>query len=286
MDKDIQRDMQQLCTTLKKLFKDDAHETKLEYSEKEVGIMNNHEAVNERIMQTRYKKVMAFQKLNDNWEDFKSLYANDNIMTKIGMEILENKMYFDDKVLKTIQEYPARKQVLYYFKKNETIDMPQLPSNAYEIFSQKILADVGPQAQEQLQHKEQLLKGIQTKMDDKSQNNLQYLSSLTSGTHPQGKINVEEGNLLVALRDEVKNNNFIVKQIEDKLLISLPIASIKNDSGTLNKYNNITLVSDGKNIEAIMPGNMEPPITKSKVLENMRKMGSNVMSIKGNTYGM
>jgi hypothetical protein len=223
-------------------------------------------------MFTRLGKINVFKELVDHWNEFKTLYSNDIILKKIGIEILDGKMDFDDKILSSIKEYPNKKQVLYYFNKNQTIEMPKVTGLDCDKFKEIILKDVGAEAKIHLDNKNELLKSLIIISNDKSTNNLNYLVSLENGTTPAGKTNTAWHETIGKIKENVKLGNFVVEKKGSQMIIELPIGGIKPD---LSKSETLLLNIDTENPlkYSLEIGNLKTP--KMNIEDRIKKMRSN-----------
>ncbi|NCQ51511.1 hypothetical protein GW796_06375 [archaeon] len=118
---------------------DDFGHDKFTYKENEVNLMSDFKVVNEHISFNKLKKIKNLVSLSENWESFHVLYKDDIILKKIGIELLKDGFEFNKNILKTIKDYPSRNKILYYFKKGEEIQFPELSENKYTEIKNKIL---------------------------------------------------------------------------------------------------------------------------------------------------
>lgn len=226
---------------------DSANTDQMNYTDRDVALQFSAHAVSEHSHFTRLNKIKHFKSLMDNWEAFKTVYKDAPIMDKIGMEILENKMSFDSTTLKDIQEYPHRKQVLYYFKKGENVTLPAITPNEYSTFSQTVLNDIGQSAQEKLTFKKALLNMVSNIKSDKSQDNLQYLSNLAQGTKENGKITCPNDDILAEIKKHIMHSDFKFEDRDGKYMVELPMKGTTFDNNVAVACNSVLLQIDKKN---------------------------------------
>lgn len=241
---ETQNTVKRIHSILLKTFKEDVYETKLEYSEKELPMTISHTAVNERMHFTRMQKINAFKDLVDNWGAFKEVYKDDPIMDKIGMEIMGDKMAFNEQIIKNIKEYPQRKQVLYYFGKNQPVNLPDLKEEDYDRFKNVVLHDIGFSARKKMIYRNLLVKSINTLIDNKNHEQNQYLASLEDGTTRHGKITCPSGELLHAIKKHILSGDFNATQKNGEYTVEIPLPSLKVNNDTVTNFKNSVLRID------------------------------------------
>lgn len=260
---ELEKKLKSLYTRLNNSFKEDVDNFQLQYTDKELPLHISATTVTEHVHYTRLNKIELFKTLVENWEAFKTTYAKDPILNKIGVEILENKMYFDDKVLDTIKNYPNSKQVLYYFKKGQQVDLPTVTGKDYESFKSIILNDILPESQLHLTQKNTLLQSLSIINSDKSQDKLNYLYALSEGTANSGKVNTNAGDILSNIKEQIKLSNFEVEQKGEQLIVQIPLPGIKIENQETIKYDTSLLSVNLNNPKdfSIEVGCLHKPIT-------------------------
>lgn len=235
-DKELVRTLSDIHKKLTSVLKDDVEHDKYSYQEKEVNLTVNHLAVNEHIAQNRLKKINALKSLSDNWDAFKTLYKDDNILNKIGEEFLKGKFHFDEKVLKDIEQYPFRKQVLHYFPKNVAITMPDVKGSDYEKFKEQILPYVEMNSQKYMERKQALLKSLEVINNDKTQINLEK-KTILHGNSNLGTVEGDYGSFMSNLRSHVATGDFKYEQSGSKITVEVPIKGTVEKNGVKEKIN-------------------------------------------------
>lgn len=230
-DPELEKKLKSIHKDLTSILKDDVGHDKFSYRENEISPMLDHKAVNQHIASNRLKKINNLSKLSENWEAFQTYFQNDNIMKKIGVEFLEGKFEFDDKILKTIKEYPHRQEVHYYFNKGVDVVMPNVTGNDYNKFKEQILPSIEKEATIHLEQKQSLFKALKSINENKSQEKLNYLVKMEEGTTPAGKMDVEWSNILGTVKQHIQEGNFIAQQKDNKIVIELPISGTKKENG-------------------------------------------------------
>lgn len=235
-DKELLKTLSDIHKKLTNVLKDDVDHEKYIYQEKELNITVNHLAVNEHIAQNRYKKIIALKSLSENWEQFKVLYKDDNILNKIGEEFLKGKFEFDDKILKDIEQYPFRKQVLHYFTKAVAITMPEVKGSDYEKFKEQILPYVEMNAEKYMERKQALLKSLQIINNDNTQINLEK-KNILHGNSDLGKVEGEYGSFMNNLKSHILAGDFKYEQSGSKITVEVKIKGTIEKNGTTEKIN-------------------------------------------------
>lgn len=245
---ELKNTLKHIHSGLSNAIKEDCNNTdQMTYTERDILPQFSAHAVSEHSHFTRLNKIKHFKSLMENWDAFKIVYKDDPILDKIGMEILENKMSFDAKTLKDIQEYPHKKQVLYYFKKGENVTSPNMTPEQYTTFSQTVLHDLGTSAQTKLTFKKSLLKIVSDLREDKSHDNLQYLFNLTQGTKTNGKIVCPNNDILAEIKKNILQSDFKAEDRDGKLLVELPMKGTTFDNNVAVNCNSVLLQIDKKN---------------------------------------
>lgn len=235
-DKELLRTLNDIHKKLTVVLKDDVEHEKYSYQEKEVGLGFNHLAVNEHIAQNRLKKINVLKSLSENWEAFKVVYRDDNILNKIGEEFLKGKFHFDDTVLKDIESYPFKKQVLNYFSKGVAVTIPDVKGSDYEKFKEQIFPYVENNAQKYMERKQALLKSIKVIIDDKTQVNLEK-KNILHGNSDLGTVEGEYGNFMLNLKSHIVSGDFKYEQIGAKITVEVPIKGSIEKNGMKEKIN-------------------------------------------------
>lgn len=276
-DKDLMKTLTSLHKTMTALLKDDVDHNQITYTEKEVGLTANHIAVNEHIAHNRLKKINNLKSLFENWEAFKTYYKEDNILNKIGEEFIKGKLKFDDNLLKEIQEYPFKKQVLYYFTKNNSVQMPEVTGKDYDKFKERMLPEIELNAKKHIERKDSLLQALATIKSDKSQKNLEKMWVLHS-ENPLGKVDGEVGTFLSNVMTHVKAGDFKYEQNGSNITIQIPIAGVIENAGVKEKINSSIFSVDLKNPQqyTMQVGTLENP--KMSVIERMKGIRDDALS--------
>jgi hypothetical protein len=230
-DSDLEKKLKSIHKDITSVLKDDVGHDKFSYRESEISPMLSHEAVNQHIASNRLKKINTLSKLSENWESFNTYYKDDNIMKKIGVEFLEGKLHFDDKIIQTIKDYPHKKEVLYYFNKGTDVSMANVTGDDYNKFKAQILPSIEKEATIHLEQKQSLLKNLKIISENKSQSQLEYFVKLSEGTTPAGKMDLEWSSILGTVKQQIQEGNFIAQQKDNKIVIELPISGTKKENG-------------------------------------------------------
>jgi hypothetical protein len=259
-DKDLMKELNKIHQTLTSLMKDDVTNDKYHYEEREVSIMVSHMALNEHIAFNRLKKINALKKLSENWDNFKVLYKDDNILNKIGEEFIKGKFEFNEKILKDIKEYPFKKQVLHYFTKGVEVEMPEVKSDDYLKIKEQILPYVEMSAEKHMERKNALLKSLDIITADKSQENLEKMWTLHE-EGPLGKVDGELGSFMGYVRHHVRAGDFTYEQHNSKITIQVPIAGTIENNGVKERVNSTLFsvdLNEPKNY-SMQVGTLEKP---------------------------
>lgn len=235
-NKELVKTLNDIHKKLTHVLKDDVEHDKYNYSQRELNISANSLAVNEHIAQNRLKKISILKSLSENWDTFKVLYKDDNILNKIGEEFLKGKFSFDDTVLKDIEQYPFRKQVLHYFAKGVAVTMPEVKGSDYEKFKEQILPYVENNAQKYMERKQALLKSIQVINADKTQVNLEKRTIL-HGNSDLGTVEGEYGTFMTNLKSHILSGDFKYEQSGSKITVEVPIKGTVEKNGVKEKIN-------------------------------------------------
>lgn len=228
-DKELVRKLNSLHRSLTVLMKDSIHHDKFSYKEHEINITLDAKAVNQHIAENRMNKIKALMDLSKNWDEFKILYKDDLILKKIGVEFLEGKFEFNEEILDTLKKYPHRKEVLYYFTKGVDVNLSDAKPEDYHRIKRQVLSDIQEEALTHLQQKKLLIKAIGKMVADKSQDNLDYISSLTDDSNPNGRMSVDYAQGLAEILNRVKIGDFIAQKDESQMIVELPIAGVKQE---------------------------------------------------------
>lgn len=261
-DKELVKNLTKIKNTLDSVINDDItyDHNKLVYQEHEINITYNHLAVNEHIMFNRLKKVGALAELSKVWNEFKTYYANDNILNKIGEEFISGRFNFDDKILKDMKEYPFRQQVLYYFQKKTDVVMPEVTGADFEKFKSQILPDVEKSSKERLELKTAIMKSISEITSDKSSESLKKQWILSEDT-PLGTVEGNLGSFLYEVRGHVKRGDFKFEQNGSKVTVEVPIAGTIKNGEKVEKLKTSVFTVDLNNSKdySMQVGSLEVP---------------------------
>ncbi len=261
-DKDLVKNLTKIKNTLDNLINEDItyDHNKLVYQEHEVNIIYNHVAINEHIMFNRWKKVGALAELSKVWNEFKTYFANDDILNKIGEEFISKRFDFDDNVLKEMKEYPYRKQVLYYFQKKTDVVMPEVTGSDFERFKSQMLPEIEKNTKERMEIKKEIIKSIDTITSDKSSDSLKKQWILAEDT-PLGKVEGNLGYFMSALRLHVKRGDFKFEQSGSKVTVEVPIAGTIKNGDKRDKLNTSIFTVDLNNPKdySMQLGSLEAP---------------------------
>ena len=276
-NKELMKKLSDIHKTLTAIIKDDIDHDKLYYKENEVSLGIDSKVVNEHIMYNRLKKINSLKELSENWDNFKTLYKNDNILNKVGEEFIKGKFQFDDKILKEIKDYPHRKQVLYYFNKAVNVDVPNLTTADYNNFKDQILPDIEKIAKEQMARKEALISAIKEIQADKSSESLNKQWILHDNT-PLGKVDGLFGTFMGSLSRHVKNGDFKFEQSGSKITIEVPISGVIDNGDKKEKINSTIFTVDLNNIKeySMQLGTLDKP--KLSVEDRIKSIRGNLMS--------
>lgn len=232
-DKELVRKLTGIYKSLNNVIDDDYDLSKFAYREQEVSIVHDYKAINHRSAFNRLKKINTLMELSDNWDAFRTLYEDDVIFKKIGVEFLEGKFEFDNEILKTIKEYPNKNEVQYYFKKGQQVNLGNVQPEDYVRIKTQILPTVENEAKVHLEQKKSILKSLKSIMDDKS---LLYSGKLNEN-HPiqleeNSTLNISYGQELGKIVEQVKKGNFIAQQDSNIIIVELPIQGTKMEGSS------------------------------------------------------
>lgn len=232
-DKELVRKLAGIYKSLNNVIDDDYDLSKFSYKEQEVSIVHDHRAINQRSAFNRLKKINTLMELSEHWDAFKTLYANDVVLKKIGVEFLEGKFEFDKEILKTIKEYPHKNEVQYYFKKGQEVNLGNAQPEDYIRIKTQMLPAIENDAKVHLEQKKSLLKSLKSISDDKS---LLYSGKLNEN-HPikldeNSTLNIPYGQELGKMIEQVKKGNFIAQQDSNIIIVELPIVGTKMEGAT------------------------------------------------------
>jgi hypothetical protein len=246
-NKELMQKLSSLHKSLTNLMKDSIYHDKFSYREHEVNLTLDHNVVNQHIAENRMFKIKNLMDLSNNWDAFKTLYKDDLILKKIGVEFLDGKFEFNKEIINTIKEYPHRKEVLYYFQKGVDVNLGNATPEDYSRIRNQILPDIQEDALFHMQQKKALIRVIGKIAADKSQYNLNYLGGLTEKENPGGQINVEYGRVLSEVLTKIRQGDFITQQDENEMIVELPIPGIKKEGEQDVKSSTILLKVDMEN---------------------------------------
>jgi hypothetical protein len=244
-DKELVKKLGGIHKSLSVVIDDDYDLDKFCYTEREVNIMHDHKTINQRSAFNRMKKIKSLMELSKNWEAFKTLYKDDTILKRIGVEFLEGKFEFDSQILTTIKGMPNRNEPRYYFKKDQVVDLEDVKPEDYVRIKNQILPEIENISKIHLDQKKKLTKALQEIMSDK---NLLYTLPKDS-KHPikideDSQINLKYGEEMPTMLQMIRKGNFLAQQDSNIIIVELPIAGTKmeNDipvasSSTLLKIN-------------------------------------------------
>jgi hypothetical protein len=227
-DKELVRKLGSIHKALTKAMDDDYDVNKFSYLEHEVNITHNHQAINQGIAFNRVKKIKALMELSENWDNFKTLYKDDVVLKKIGVEFLNGKFEFNQEILKAIKEAPHKNEVQYYFKKGEQVDLGAVKPEDYIRIKEQILPSIENEAKIHLEQKKELIKSVRKISDDTS---LLYTDKLNEN-HPikleeNATLNVPYGQEIGKILEQIKKGNFQAQQHSNVIMAELPISGIK-----------------------------------------------------------
>lgn len=265
-------EIKKIYNSINELIKDDTYHQKLTYSEADFeNSGQDFKAINEHILHNRYKKIIVFKALYENWDTFSQTYKNDPIMAKIGAELLTDKMEFNSEIINNIKQYPQSKNVLYYFKKNQELELP-VNGNEYNQYKEKLLKDTQDLGQQLIENKKTALKAINTLED----NNRYQLTELMGEACLDNTLNKEKGriksdSLLKDIKQQINEGNLNFYRPKTALselsYIKLPIKSETKSKGISTEQSFITLTLEKNNNHYILrnvdPG--EPGIHNSVI---------------------
>ena len=227
-DKELVRKLSSIHKALTKAMDDDYDVDKFSYLEHEVNITHNHQAINQGIAFNRVRKIKALMDLSENWNNFKTLYKDDVVLKKIGVEFLSGKFEFNQEILKAIKEAPHKNEVQYYFKKGEEVDLGAVKPEDYIRIREQILPTIENEAKIHLEQKKRLIKSVKNISDDKS---LLYTDKINA-KHPikleeNATLNVPYGQEIGKILEQIKKGNFQARQQSNVIVVELPISGIK-----------------------------------------------------------
>lgn len=280
---ELEKKLKSIYTSLNSVLKDDVEHDKFSYRENEVSPMLEVKAVNQHIAENRMKKINALMELSENWDSFKTLYQDDNILKKIGVEFLKGKFEFDEKTIKTIKEYPHRKEVLYYFNKGVDVNMREVKGDDYSRIKEQILPSIEKESKIHLDQQTALAKALKDILSDKSQKNLEYLGSLTEGTNANNKVNVEYGTLISKALQSVNEGNFTAIQKGANIAVELPIPGVRKENVVETKFQTTVLtinLQNSKNYSFEVGSLEKPKISFEDRLQSIRKSSLGQKDIK------
>lgn len=248
--------------TLTSVLKDDSDYKKFAYSESEINTTVDYKAVNEKIAYNRLKKLQALKLLSENWESFKTHYANDNILNKIGEEFIDNKFECSQRIIKTIEEYPFKEQTLYYFAKNSPVQVPLNPSE-YENIKNQILPELELNSKKTIEIKEKLLSIVKQIRENKSQSNLEKMFAIHEKSN-SGFVKGDLGSFMQDLALHLKRSDFHYEQQGSRITVQVPIAGERECSGVYKKIGSSLFSVDLNNLSdySIQVGTIQKPIIK------------------------
>lgn len=248
--------------TLTSVLKEDSDYKKFAYSEGELNITVDYKVVNEKIAYNRLKKLQALKSLSENWESFKTHYANDNILHKIGEEFIQNKFECSEKIMKTIEDYPFKKQTLYYFAKNSPVQVLLNPEE-YENVKNQILPELELSSKKIIEIKEKLLNTVKQIREDKSQSNLEKMFSIHEKSN-SGFVKGDLGSFMQDLALHLKRGDFHYEQQGSRITVQVPIAGDRECSGAYKKIDSSLFSVDLNNLSdyKIEVGTLKKPIIK------------------------
>jgi hypothetical protein len=232
-DKELVKKLSTIHKSLSAVIDDDYDLDKFSYTEKEVGIMHDYKAINQRSAFNRMKKIKSLIELSDNWEEFKTVYKDDPILKRIGVEFLEGKFEFNNQILTSIKEMPNKNEPQYYFKKGQSVDLDNIKSEDYVRIKNQILPEIEDISKIHLEQKKGLIKAVQEIMDDKT---LLYTLPKNS-KHPvkideSSQISLKYGEEMSTMLQKIKKGNFLAQQDSNMIIAELPIAGTKIENGT------------------------------------------------------
>lgn len=285
---EIKNTVKKIYSSLSKAFKEDIYEKKLEYTEKEIPLTISHTAVNERLHMTRMQKINGFKDLVDNWAAFKEVYKDDPILDKIGMEIMSEKMFFNEQIINTIKEYPQRNQVLYYFNKNQPVNLPDLKEEDYDRFKNIVLHDIGFSARKKMIYRNLLVKSLDQLIEDKTHEQSQYLSSLAQGTPRHGKVSCEANEILSTIKKHILSGDFVATQKNGEYTVEIPLAGIKTNNDTVTNYKTTVLRIEPeylRNFTISVGGIEELGVTQEKKLNtSLPALADKISTLRNDSY--
>lgn len=241
-NKELSNKLSGIHKSLKNAMEDDYDLDKFSYLERELNIMHDPIAINQRSAFNRMKKVKALMELSDNWDSFQTLYKDDIILKKIGVEFLEGKLDFNKEILDAIKQYPSKNEVQYYFKKGQQVDLGNAQPEDYIRIREQILPAIENEAQIHLAQKNSLIKNVKKIMKDKSLINSKDSNSM----HPvklaeNSELKIEYGQEMLKMLEQIKKGNFVAQQDSNIMLVELPIAAIKREDSKPTSSSTILL---------------------------------------------
>lgn len=245
-DKDLVKKLGSIHRSLTALMKDNVSHEKFSYKEHEVNITVDCKVVNQHIAENRMNKIKSLFDLSQNWDAFKTLYKDDIILKKIGVEFLEGKFEFNKDILDTIRSYPHRNEVLYYFQKGVDVCL-NVNHEDYSKIKQQILPSIKEESLVHLQQKISLIKAVEKIISEKSQKNLDYIASLTDELNPSGKLCVDYGKEMQEILIRIKTGDFVAQQDQGKIIVQLGIPGVKKEGHTNVNTSSVLLKIDLEN---------------------------------------
>lgn len=273
-DKDMVKKLTTIRDKLQSLFNNDNDIDRYRYEERDLPLGVNHLAVNERVAKNRLAKIVALKSLSENWDTFKIYFKNDSFMDKLGEEFIKGKLKFDDRILKEIKEYPFKKQVLNYFPKNITPEMPEVTGADYEKFKAQIFPEIEKNAIKHIERKEALLKALRTITEDKSQDNLEKMWTLHGSSH-LGTVEGEVGTFIGKVMANIKLGDFKYEQSGSKMTIQVPIPGTIESNGVKEKISSSIFSVDLNNPKeySMQVGTLDKP--KMSIEDRIKGMRNN-----------
>lgn len=267
--------------SLTSVLRDDSENKKFSYTESEIRVGVDHAVLNEKIAYNRLKKMQILKELSENWTDFKEYYKSDNILKKIGEEFIMGKFDCTDSIIKTIEDYPLRKQTLYYFNKNSQVKV-SLTAKEYESIKNQILPTIEPESRVSVGIKDKVLKSIELIRQDKSQSNLEKMFAI----HEKGPLGMVKGDFGTFMRDlvlHIQRGDFEYEQNGSTLALQVPIAGERECAGVYKKIDTsvFTVDLDNPTNYRLEVGTIKKPILKIQdKINNLRETPEAKNSIK------
>lgn len=204
--------LKSLYTSLTGLMNEVSDVDKFSYTESEMEKIyydGSVTAINERIANNRYRKINAIAELMPIWKEFKSYYKDDLIINKIASEMIKGKFDFTKEIEKTILEYPERKQVLYYFSKNEDLKF-KIDVNQYNEKKNEILSEIKDIGLEVSSTQKNIISAINTLKKSSKFNEQKPLNGMEDNPYFYVLKQVKKGNF------KILENNKIEIPLKDK----------------------------------------------------------------------